>query len=90
LAVTRTDIAKSPPPNLRPLLEAQSAAAHFYVWLTIIYVTAGLALLAAPAVVYLPAEEFKLALRVGGALIAWELFHQGSTCSAEIVPTPCR
>jgi hypothetical protein len=70
LAVTRRDIANSPPPNLRPLLEAQSAAAHFYVWLTVIYVSAGLAFLAAPAVVYLPAEEFKLALHVGGALIA--------------------
>jgi cytochrome c biogenesis protein CcdA len=51
-------------------LEAQSAAAHFYIRLTLIYVIAGVAFLIAPTVINLPAEEFKLALRVGGALIA--------------------
>jgi hypothetical protein len=33
-------------------------------------VTAGLVFLTAPAVINIPAEEIKLALRVGGALIA--------------------
>ena|SRR5438067_522939 len=60
----------APPPNLKPLVEAQGAAAKFYILLTMTYVAIGMFLLSAPMFLTIAREEISTVIRIGGVLVA--------------------
>jgi hypothetical protein len=68
VATSKIDITASVP-NLHPLVEAQTAAARFYIMLTFVHVVAGLSLLATPMLLPISQDEIKMLLRIGGGLI---------------------
>jgi hypothetical protein len=70
LATTNRHAAVSPPPNLSSFVEGQTAAARFYILLTLTYVVFGLSLLAMPMLFAIPQEEIRMTLRIGGGLVA--------------------
>jgi hypothetical protein len=52
------------------LVQAQAEAARFYILLTLLCISSGLTLLVIPVLVTVPESVLKIALHVGGTLIA--------------------
>jgi hypothetical protein len=70
LAVSHTGSVTLPPPDLHPLVQAQIGAARFYVLLALACVAGGGLLLTIPLLIIVPQEFTRMALQIGGGLVA--------------------